>query len=38
MEALALGNKLIELQWQYNNSPFTDLHQFKKITIVEEIF
>ena len=38
VEAVALGNKLIELRWHYNNSPFIELLQTKKVSIVEEIF
>ncbi|MCL2321744.1 MAG: DUF2922 domain-containing protein [Oscillospiraceae bacterium] len=37
-EIVALGNKLIQLRWQYNNSSFAELLQAKKLTIVEEVF
>ena len=37
-EIVALGNKLIELRWQYKNSPFTELVKTRKLTITEEVF
>jgi len=37
-EIVALGNKLIELRWQYKNSPFTELVKSRKLVITEEVF
>lgn len=37
-EIIALGNKLIELRCEYSKSPFVELEQSKKVTVIEEIF